>query len=341
MTYAIDVAMSGAVSLGPDITCDGFLHAARARVQTHIHSDHMAGFESSKGCQEIIVSEPTRQLLILEHNADLPYRSNLKSVNDGSAYDINGSKVTLVPSGHMLGAVQVIVEQPSGLRLGYSGDFHWPIDNVIQVDALVVDATYGSPSNVRRYTQGECEARFLTLMKERLARGPVYIYAHRGSLQRALQLLTDEIDCPFVGSSRLCKEVQVYRNFGYAIGEITQSNSPDGVRTLRENRYIRVFGTGDQRPSDTTTASIIKLSAYFAKPDEPIVEYSERAFGVAMSNHADFFGTLEYVRSSGARLVVTDNTRGGKGYELALEIKQRLGIEARPSSNFETREWGR
>ena len=71
-----------------------------------------------------------------------------------------------------------------------------------------------------------------------------------------------------------------------------------------------------------------------------IVEYSERAYGVAMSNHADFEGTLDYVRATKARFVVTDNTRKGKGYELAEAIKQRLGIEARPSSGIETREWG-
>ena len=113
--------------------------------------------------------------------------------------------------------MQVVVELPDGQRLGYSGDFHWPIDDVIRVD-----------------------------------------------------------------------------------------------------RFIRFFGTGDQRPTDTASVSVVKLSAYFARPDEPVVEYSERSFGVALSNHADFDGTLEYVRSTSAKYVVTDNTRGGKGYELAL-----------------------
>ena len=341
MNDLLDVAMSGAVSLGPDVTCDGFLHYAKARVQTHVHSDHMAGFESSKGCQDILVSEPTRNLLIAEYNADLPYRSNLRSLGAGVPYEVNGSKVRLLPSGYMLGAVQVLVEPPNGPRLGYSGDFQWPIDSVISVDALVVDATYGSPNSVRRYTQGECETRFLTLVRQQLARGPVYIYAYRGSMQRALQLLTDEIDCPLIGSAHLCKEITVYREFGYAIGTVISSASAEGAGLLNEQRFVRVFGTGDQRPTDTASVSVFKLSAYFSRPDEPIVEYSERSFGVAMSNHADFEGTLEYVRSTGAQYVVTDNSRGGKAFELAFEIRRRLGIESRPSSNFDTREWGR
>ena len=340
MNYPVDVAMSGAVLLGPDVSCDGFLHAAKARVQTHVHRDHMDGFESSKGCQDIIVSQPTLRLLIFEYNAELPYRSNFKVLADRASHVVNGSTVSLVPSGHMLGAVQVLTELPSGLRLGYSGDFHWPIDDVIQVDGLVVDATYGSPRNVRRYTQGECETRFLSLVHKQLTRGPVYIFAHRGSLQRALQILSDDIDCPLIGSTRLCDEVAVYRKFGYAIGKLMPSDTTEGAALLSGRCFIRFYGTGDQRPTDTGSVSVIKLSAYFARPDEPVVEYSERCFGVALSNHADFDGTLEYVRSTGAKCVVTDNTRGGKGYELALEIKRRLGIEARPSSNFETRAWG-
>src|SRR5690242_11296719 len=101
--YPIDVAMSGAVILGPDVTCDGFLREAKARVQTHIHSDHMRDFASSKGLQEIILSEPTRQLLIFELDADLPYRSNIRSLNDESQHEVNESRVSLVSSGHMLG----------------------------------------------------------------------------------------------------------------------------------------------------------------------------------------------------------------------------------------------
>ena len=69
-----------------------------------------------------------------------------------------------------------------------------------------------------------------------------------------------------------------------------------------------------------------------ADPNYPLVTYSDRAYKVALSNHADFSGTLEYVRATGAKRVVTDNTRN-HGVELALAIKNRLGVDARPSSN--------
>ena len=342
MKFPVDVLLpSGAVVLGPDVVCDGFLQSAKVRVQTHIHVDHMDSFETSKGSHQIIASEPTLGLLIAEFDADLPYRSNVKSLKPLQSYTVLDSKISLLSSGHMLGAVQVEVELSNGVRLGYSGDFQWPLDDVIQVDALVVDSTYGAPNNIREFSQGDCEEQFVGLVHRLIAEGPVTIYAHRGTLQRALQLINDEIGCPIVGSQRLSREVDVYRRFGYTIGPLIVHPSEDATMLMRSGRYVRVYGTGDHAPADLGIGSKIALTAYFTRPDTPVTEYSERAFGVAMSNHADFEGTLEYVRRTNAKFVVTDNTRGGKGHQLATAIRQRLNVEARPSSNVVHREWGR
>ena len=61
--------------------------------------------------------------------------------------------------------------------------------------------------------------------------------------------------------------------------------------------------------------------------------YSDRAYKVALSNHADFHDTLAYVEATGAEKVVTDNTRN-HGVELAIAINERLlGVQAQPSTN--------
>lgn len=341
MKYPIDVVMpSGAVVLGPDVVCDGFVREAMARIQTHVHLDHMDSFETSKGCQQIIASEPTLDLLIAEYDADLPFRSNITALKEFQRHSVGSSEVTLVSSGHMLGAVQVITELGNGMRLGYSGDFQWPLDHIIQVDALVLDSTYGAPNNVREFSQGHCEERFAQLVQRLIASGPVHVRAHRGTLQRALQVINDEIGCPVIGSLRLSREVAVYRAFGYSIQPLVVHPSEEATSLIRDGYYVRMYGTGDQNPVDIRSGSKIALSAYFTRPETPVVEYSERAYGLAMSNHADFEGTMDYVKATNARLVVTDNTRGGKGYQLAAAIQQKLGVEARPSSGVENREWG-
>lgn len=340
-TYPIDVLPSGTVIIGDRISCDGFHRDYPVRVQTHVHDDHMRGFDTSKGTQDLFMSEATRHLLVCEFDADLPYRENIYSLELGISQSVEGDQLTLLHSGHMLGSVQVAVESPDGMRLGYSGDFRWPLDSVIDVDALVIDSTYGSPERRREYTQEEAEERFLELVLSQIMRGPVYIKAHRGTIQRALQILSGQVDCPLVASARLCEEVEVYRNYGYTIGEICRLDSEAARAYTRAGRFIRFFAKGDgEPPIQMSRGSTITLSAYMARKDDPVMEYSECSFVVALSNHADFDGTLEYVKASNAKYVVTDNVRGGHGVELALEITRRLGISARPSSATYSREWG-
>ena len=76
----VDITAKGAIVLGPDIVCDGFLDNAKYRVQSHIHSDHMRDFETSKGFQDILMSPETYDLLLLEKNLDLCIRPNLKKL---------------------------------------------------------------------------------------------------------------------------------------------------------------------------------------------------------------------------------------------------------------------
>lgn len=337
----IDVTAGGAVHLGKDITCDGFSFDAKVRIQSHIHEDHMDEFDTSKGFQHIFMSEATRELLIAERNADLPIRDNVVALKHGIATEFEGQRITLLSSAHMLGAVQTVVEHESGVRLGYSGDFSWPQDETIKVDALVVDSSYGDPSRVKQYTQAEAEEKFVSLVKRSLRQGPVELIAHRGTAQRALQILNGHIECPILSSKACHKETAVYSSFGYCLSPMLVADSTQGNDARKNGSHLRVYTHRDKKPTDGPIGTRIVLSAFMSAVDEPIAVYSDRSFRVAMTDHADFKGTIEYIASTGARCVVTDNTRGGHAVSLALEIKRRLGIDARPSSNHATREWGR
>jgi hypothetical protein len=300
----------------------------------------MEDFDSSKGFQDILMSDATYGLLVAERNADLPFRENLFPLPMGAPFVVDQSRVVLIPSGHMLGAVQVLVRLDGGVTLGYSGDFGWPLEEVIKVDALVVDSTYGRPESSRLYSQEDAEQCLLDLVRERRRHGPLQIKAHRGTLQRALQILTGEFDVPFLVSRRLMEEVAVYRKHGYVIDDVIGADSPAGREAIREGTYIRFYGKGDRMPVDPPPGTTVVLSAFMARPDDPLLEYSERSYRVAMSNHADFYGTIEYVRATGARYVVTDNTRGGHALELARELEARLGVTCRPSTLRTSADWG-
>jgi putative mRNA 3-end processing factor len=314
----------------PEVSCDGFHYGWPIRVQSHLHLDHMDAFETSKGNQVILASRETRELLIAKYDADLPYRNNLIGLDADTAYETETATVSLTPSGHMLGASQALVEV-GGMRLVYSGDVQWPIDKVFTVDALVVDCTSGSPRKTRKYSQGFAEERLLELVNASLRTGPVEIQAFRGTLQRAMQVIAGNIDCPLVGSLGLEQELEVYRRFGYAIDPLHMSPPEDA-------RYVRFVGTGDAKPVEHKGITI-RVSAYLANGDDPVLTFSDRAYGVALCDHADFEGTLEYVEQTGAHVVVTDNSRG-EGIELAQELRRRLGVDARPSSGKLGPGWG-
>jgi putative mRNA 3-end processing factor len=336
----VRISGSGAILLGRDVCCDGFYRDCGVRVQTHLHADHMINFETSKGCQDVVMTYATRSLLIAEYNADLPYRRNLVALQYTERRDVGTSRITLLSSGHMLGAAQVQVELDDGTRIGYSGDFEWPLDHTIKVDELVLDSTYGSEQSVLGFTQEEAEACLVRVVVEKLRRGPVHIKAPRGTVQRGVQVLSDTCVCPILASESLCREIEVYRAFGYPIGPVISVKDPIGVEAVESGRYIRLYGTGDRFPAEVPSGTTILLTAFRSNRREPTIEYSERYLSIALTGHADFEGTLAYVSATGAKRVLTDNTRGGHAIELARNIAHRLGISAEPSEADFSQEWG-
>ena len=335
MQYLIvDVFDSGAVRLGSKTICDGYAEGYSFRVQTHIHDDHMGEFNKSKGFQDLFMSRETRKLLIAERNADLEYRDNLIPVQWGVWHELDdGTRLLLLPSGHMLGSCQVVLEFPDGIRCGYSGDFAWPLDEVIQVDVVVVDSTYGIPASVRRYTQAEAESCLLEVVCQRLRSGSVHVYAHRGTVERVLHVLAGNVGVPIIASAGLRREIAVYQDHGFAVGALEVLDSEAGYLVRNERSYVRLYSKGDGFRNELIEGTSVTCSAYMVGTDHPLLQFSERAYNIALSNHADFEGTLAYVEATGAGTVVTDNTRN-HGIDLAIAINDRLdGVRAEPSTN--------
>jgi len=333
------IAASGAVVLSEDVVCDGFLASAKVRVQSHVHDDHMNGFEASK-IQTIVCSAGTRNLLIAEFNADLRYRANLQAVEVGSTHKIEGSTIDLEDARHMLGSVQTALTLEDGYRVGYSGDFGWPIENPIQVDELIVDSTYGSPASVRSYSQEDAEQRFVSVALEKSKVGAVLVHAHRGTLQRAIALMDDAVDHPLIASKRQLRESEVYARSGVVQAPLIDERSPEGREALTSGRYIKFVGKGDTRVEPRGGEYKVTLSAFMVNGEEPMLELSDVSCRVALSNHADFDETIQYVEATGAKKVLTDNVRGPHGAALALELRARLGVEAIPADPQVDRSWG-
>lgn len=336
----IGVTGNGAVTLGPDVVCDGFVDNVVFRVQSHIHDDHMSNFSTSKGRQAIYMSKQSYELLLERKNADLCFRSNIRYLEFGQSEKVGNSEITLLSSGHMLGAAQTHVKLENDLDLGYSGDFSWPIDDVIQVRKLVVDSTCGNPSIKRNYSQEEADEKLIELISLNQSRGPIVLKAFRGTLQRALDRISGEFNLPLIATKNTYGEIQIYQRHGYNINNIHSLAEESTKKILETNRYIFALRGGEKNPATLPNCTKITLSAFIANPDNPVTEHGGNSYSIALSEHADFDGTLEYIKSTGAKEVVTDNSRGGNAIVLANEIRSRLNINVRPSCSDISREWG-
>jgi putative mRNA 3-end processing factor len=299
----------------------------------------MNHFNSSKHFQTLIMSEATRSLLEVRH-ADISYSTNIISHPINGTYEYDGLMIEFKSSSHMLGAVQVAVITQAGDRLGYSGDFSWPLEDVIKVESLVVDSTYGSPDAVRHYSQEDANDFFREIVVQKIKSGPIIIKGHRGTLYRAFELLDGLVQCPIIASRKKINEAKVCEKYGYCICPLMELELPDVRKLRKEGSYIELRYIGEQVLYDRGDITIVNLTASWVHGVNPFLELSDSSYQIAISDHADFNETLEYVRETGARDVLTDSIRGNHASELAIAITKKLGIKAKPAKPVYSRAWG-
>lgn len=336
--HLVDVTNEGAILLGPDIVCDGFYYGPKARVQTHIHTDHMEDFDRSKGMQKILLTHETFELLKFIKNADIPIRSNIIPLDYNHFFKIGSSKVKILSNGHMMGSVQVEVTLEDGLKVGYSGDFKCPFQDIINVNTLIVDSSCGSLDQMENYREEEVIEKFIDLVLEKIHEGPIQLTAHRGTLQRALDIINMELDIPIIGNDYLIKETQIYKKFGYCMPEI-MSLGDDCKSIINSRRYIQIRSHFGQNPAiKKQRFTHISLRRHGDK-NNPIRKTESNTYAVALSAHSNAEETIKYIEKTGADYVITDNNRGGRAVELAQFITNRLGINARASNNEISHNW--
>ena len=144
-----------------------------------------------------------------------------------------------------------------------------------------------------------------------------------------------QVDLPFIGHARLASEVEVYRSNGYSIRSILGVRSDEGKQARRSNSYIRFYRMGEGFPREPEHGTTICLTDFLSRRPSPVFKYTDRAYNIVFSNHADFSGTLDYIRTTEATLVITDASRTpAAARQLAEETAARLGLKAMPSTQL-------
>jgi putative mRNA 3-end processing factor len=321
------VTKSGAVLLGDSVACDAHDASRPLRVVTHAHADHLYGLRSSlKRCEKVLMTKATRDLTqTLNGSLKLKDSTSIKTLEYGKVFKYKDERISLFKADHILGAAQVLVEDAGGIRIVWTGDFRLDDTPVVECDVLVVEATYGSPS-CRRNFDVDVRELLVSMVEKRLRGGTVYVFGYHGKLQEIMQILRKaDVEVPFVMPERVYDVTKVCEKHGMRLGCLSLSTDKDGHELLDGNLPCVAFYHMNSRQHVGLRNARICVSGWEFR--SPCRQIGDREHLVALSDHSDFDGLIEYVKRSKAKQVITDNFRSN-GDALAKEINKRLGVSA-------------
>ncbi len=327
MSVRAKVTKNGAVLLGDSVACDAFDESRPLRIVTHAHADHLGGLRKSlKCCEKVVMTKATRDLAETLDDSLKLRGAVIETLEYGKTIRYGEEQITLVKADHILGAAQVLVEDAGGIRVAYSGDFRIDDTPVVECDVLVVEATYGSPS-CRRSFDVDVRELLVTMIEKRLRGGTVYVFGYHGKLQEIMQLLRKaDVSVPFVMPQRVYEVTKVCEQHGMQLGCLSLSTDVDGRELLGGNLPCVAFYHMNSRGYVGLNNARICVSGW--EFNSPCRQIGDREYLVALSDHSDFDGLIEYVKRSRAKKVITDNYRVSHGAVLAKEIRRRLGVSA-------------
>ncbi|HVO36943.1 MAG TPA: MBL fold metallo-hydrolase [Candidatus Acidoferrum sp.] len=327
MSSKATVTDRGAIILGKNVACDAHNENTPLRVVTHAHADHMEGLQKSlRTCEKTLMTKATKDLIDVMRGPLFLMSGYVETLDYGKTIQYDEESITFFKADHILGAAQVLLEDAEGKRIAFTGDFR--IDNtpILEADTLVMEATYGSPV-CRRSFGVDLRDLLISLVEKGLKQDIVYIFGYHGKLQEVMQILHDaKINAPFIMSERVFHVSKVCEKHGMHLGRLLLSSENEARDLLAKNAPCIVFC--HMNTAGTIGKDRFRIYVSGWEFDQPCREKSSKEYIIALSDHSDFEGLMEYVRRSKPSLVITDNFRVGHAETLAREIRKRFGIPA-------------
>lgn len=321
------ITHKGAIILGKYVACDAFDESKPLRVVTHAHADHTIGLQQSlRACEKILMTKATKDLIDVIKGPLFLMGGYVETLDYSKTLQHGEERITFLPADHILGAAQVLVEDAEGTRIIYTGDFKVDGTHVVDTDVLVIEATYGSPT-CRRSFDKDVKDLLVSLVDEGLKKGTVYVFSYHGKLQEIMQLLHErDVNSPFVVPEKVFHVSRACELHGMRLGRLILSEDREAKELIERNAPCVAFYHMNARRKFGQGLFRVYVSGW--EFDSPCREIANKEYVVALSDHSDFEGLIEYVRRSKPKLVITDNFRFGHAETLAREIHKRFGFSA-------------
>lgn len=292
-------------------------------VITHAHSDH-----ARPGMQHYLAHHHTVPILRLR----LGEHISATGVGYGEVTEINGVKISLHPAGHIIGSAQVKIEYRGEIWV-VSGDYKTTNDGYcepfesVACHTFITESTFGLPIFSWK-PQTELFDSLNAWWKQNQSEGKtsmVLCYS-LGKAQRVLHGLDTGIGKIYTHGS-IENTNQCLRNNGHFINETikvdyyTQKKDMEGALVLAPPGAVNTPWM--KRFSNVTTASV---SGWMAMRGTRRRQNTD--FGIPLSDHADWSGLLDAVKSTGAQRVLVTH-----GYASSFaQYLRELGLNAQPLS---------
>lgn len=287
-------------------------------IVTHGHSDH-----ARKGHGTVLATQATLAFMAMRYGKKFAKASQTE--REGETLTMGDARVTLLPAGHMLGSVQVMIEA-GGKRAIVSGDFKRSTDptcppfEVRPCDLFVTEATFALPLYRLPPPEGEIEKLLTSL--HLFADRPHLVHAYSiGKAQRVIAMVRaagyDEVIHVHEAIAKACI---IYEDMGVNLGPLEPLNtglsgdaldgqlilSPPGGATDNLIAPITSFASGWMR---------LKSAARSRGGDLPLI----------LSDHADWDELVATVEDVKAETVWITH---GREDVLAAHLKETLSVEA-------------
>jgi putative mRNA 3-end processing factor len=329
MSLKAAVTARGAVLLGKYVACDAFDECRPLRVVTHAHSDHMLGLrESLENCEAAVMTPATKDLIDILKGPLFLMAGEVNTLGYEEEFTYGDERLTLHYADHILGAAQVLVEDAEGTRILYTSDFRLPETPVIESDILVMETTYGNPSRVRPFKK-TVKSILVSLVEQGSKKGPVYLFGYHGKIQEVMQILhRARVKAPFVVPEKVFRVSKICERHGMRLGRYLLSSGEEAqLMAQKREPYVAFYHMGSRRYVGKDALRICMSGWEF---EGPYHRTADNEYVIALSDHSDFKGLIQYVKESKPKLVITDNYRAGDAVALAREIQKQLNIPARP-----------
>jgi putative mRNA 3-end processing factor len=297
--------------------------AVNLAIITHAHSDH-----TKRGCKKYVGSELT--IALMKHR--LGKNINTTSLKFNAEITINGVKVSLHPSGHIVGASQVRIEFKGEVAV-VAGDYKTEDDGIsgkfepLKCNTFVTESTFGLPTYKWEPQQKTFDEINLWWKenKEKDLNSVIFCYT-LGKAQRILKNVDHslgKIICHYEteATNRLIRSFEINLPESNLLTEVDK-NDLKGCLILAPSSAKKTTWLQNFSPYELAQASGWMQSNMFWR------NFSDKGF--ALSDHADWNGLNWAVKETQAERVYVTH-----GFEAQFAKHLRsLGIDARVAKDY-------